>query len=326
MPAMASFDILVVGELNVDLILNRIQAFPRIGAEVLAKDMALALGSSSAIFACNAAAFGSRVAFRGKVGTDAFGDFLLASLRERRVEVDQVLRDPTSRTGATIAMSFANERAMVTFPGAMEELGLEHISEELLRRAKHLHVSSVFLQPRIQQDLHRILALAKSNGLTTSLDTQWDPFEKWDIDLYALLPLVDVFLPNESEVVALTKTKNVEDALASLRQAPNVVVVKLGREGSVARSGAGPLLRAAPFGNDQVVDAIGAGDSFDAGFVSQYIRGAPLERCLRCGNLAGALNTTAAGGTGAFSSSAQIRQVASARFGVDASELLGGQP
>ena len=313
---MKQFDILVVGELNVDLILNHIQSFPKLGTEVLAQDMVLTLGSSSAIFACNASSLGAKVAFLGKIGSDYFGNLCIDSLKARNVKTEFIIRSSDYKTGATIALNFDENRAMVTHPGAMEYLGMESITPRILDTANHMHVSSVFLQPLIKKDIIDIFKLAKKQGLTTSLDTQWDPFEKWDINLKELLPHVDVFIPNEDEILALTKKTTVEEGINSLKDFANTVVVKMGKNGSLGWS-KGQTYRAEPYLNPSVVDAIGAGDSFDAGFVTKFIKQLSLEKCLKFGNLAGAINTTAAGGTTAFSSFEKIKEIAAHKFQVN---------
>jgi sugar/nucleoside kinase (ribokinase family) len=317
---MKAHDILVMGELNVDLILDGVQSFPRLGAEVLARERTLALGSSSAIFASNAASLGARVAFLGKLGDDLFGDLVLASLQERDVDTRPIVRSRDLVTGVTVAMNFGETRAMVTHAGAMEHLSGEDLALSLLEGARHLHVSSVFLQPLVKRDILEIFGKAKRLGLTTSLDTQWDPAEKWDLPWRDLWPLVDVFLPNEDELLALTGEKSVDEALARVGPSVSTLVVKRGNQGSRALAG-GKAYVAAPFSNPHVVDAIGAGDSFDAGFVVKLLAGAPIERCLLFGNLAGALSTTAAGGTAAFSSPERIRESAWKYFGVNLSDL-----
>ena len=312
---MKPFDILVVGELNVDLILSQVQEFPRMGAEILAKDMVLTLGSSSAIFACNASTLGSKVGFVGKIGTDSFGTLVIDTLKAKNVKTVHIIRASDYKTGITVALSFGNDRAMVTYPGAMEYLSGENVTDQLLSEARHMHVSSVFLQPQIKRDIQSIFERAKKAGVSTSLDTQWDPSEKWDLDLAKLLPFVDVFIPNEDEILRLTGAASVEAAIEKLKPKANWIVVKMGTKGSIAWAN-GKMHRAEPYLNSQVVDAIGAGDSFDAGFVSQFVRGAAIEKCMRVGNLAGAINTTGAGGTGAFSSLEKVQAIARERFNV----------
>jgi len=310
------FDILVVGELNVDLILNDIAGQATIGKEILADNMALTLGSSSAIFASNISTIGASVAFLGHIGQDQFGDLVINSLKKKKVNTDYIHRSLTHQTGATIILNYGEDRAMITHPGAMNELTVSDISDQQLCSAKHLHVSSIFLQVGLLKDIHKLFARAKVCGMTTSLDIQWDPNEKWDVDFGKLLPFVDVFLPNEKEIMAITNTNDIENAVAKLRDFAKTIVVKMGNKGSKAYS-ENKMIEAAPFLNTNVVDAIGAGDSFNSGFISQFIKKGPLTKCLDYGNIMGAINTTAPGGTSAFVSKTQILETAKTIFNFD---------
>ncbi|MEO6961721.1 MAG: carbohydrate kinase family protein [Puia sp.] len=292
-------DVLVVGELNVDLILNGIGALPAIGKEILASGMTLTLGSSSAIFASNLSSLGSKVSFAGKIGNDLFGNLVLESLHEKGVNTDLIHQSDDLHTGATVVLNYQENRAMITHPGAMEHLQSHEIPKEKIVSAKHLHLSSYFLQKGMIKNMASFFREAKQCGLTTSLDPQWDPEEKWEMNLQELLPWVDVFLPNEEELLNLTRQPTVEAALDMLSAFANCVVVKLGNRGSLyVNRGERKLLPA--FHNRSVVDAIGAGDSFNAGFIHQFIQGAEPGVCQRFGNLVAAISTTAAGGTGAF--------------------------
>ena len=310
------FDVLVVGELNVDLILNGLPRMPEVGKEILADAMTLTLGSSSAIFASNLSSIGSRVAFLGKVGQDIFGDLVVQRLLAKRVDTGMVLRTAEHATGATMVLNRGEDRAMVTYLGAMEHLTMADLGPERLRTARHLHFASVFLQPGLRKDVGALFKRAKACGLTTSFDPQWDPLEQWDLNLPAILPHVDVFLPNEQEILHLTRKPTVEAAMTELSPYARTVVVKQGNLGALGMS-KGETLFSPSFLNTEVVDAIGAGDSFDAGFISRFIHGQSLEECLRFGNLVGAISTTAAGGTGAFTDQAGLRVLAKERFNHD---------
>src|SRR5688500_14588562 len=169
------FDVLVVGELNVDLILNNIEKFPVIGKEVLAHSMMLTLGSSSAIFASNLSTLGSKVVFSGMLGADDFGEYMLTSLEAKGVNTSTIVKSPKVSTGATIVLNFGEDRAMLTHQGAMSEFNLSDIPDRVFGQSKHLHVSSVFLQPALKKDIVKLYVKAKNLGLTTSLDPQWDP-------------------------------------------------------------------------------------------------------------------------------------------------------
>jgi sugar/nucleoside kinase (ribokinase family) len=310
---MKKYDVLVIGELNVDLILNQIDSFPEMGKEKLAGQMDLTLGSSSAIFASNLSSLGARVAFLGKLGDDVFGDLVISSLKSKKVGTGSIIRSSATKTGATIVLNYAEDRAMITHPGAMEHLTLDDIDDRVMQPARHLHVSSYFLQPGIKKDILTIFQRAKALGLTTSFDPQWDPHEKWDLDLKQVLPFVDVLLPNEQEILHLTGKPDLPAALADLQFNPNLVIVKMGNKGSLAYQH-GQQVMQEPFLNPRVVDAIGAGDSFNAGFIFKFIQKRPVRECLVFGNLMGAVNTTAAGGTTAFSDYKSIMSLAIDRF------------
>ena len=298
---MKVFDVIVVGELNIDIIMNGINRFPEIGKEILAESLDVTLGSSSAIFASNLSSLGSRVSFLGKIGKDEFALTVLNSLQSKGVDTSNIIQSDTLKTGATLVLNFDQDRAMVTYPGAMEDLRLKDISFENIATAHHLHFSSIFLQPGIRSDVPALFKKAKSFGLTTSIDPQWDPVEKWEVDLQELLPYVDVFLPNMSEFLALTSSKTIEAGISEIMQfAPKLtVVVKDGANGAYGWNGT-DLIHQPALLNDEVVDCIGAGDSFNAGFIHKFTQGASLKECLEYGTITGAVSTTRAGGTGAF--------------------------
>lgn len=308
------FDVIVVGEINVDLIMNKVQSFPEIGKEKFAGDMTLTLGSSAAIFANNLSILGLKVSFIGKAGNDIFGNFCKKNLSENRVDISMLYTSDEDQTGATVVLNFDDDRANITFQGAMSTLKAEDITEEMLGMGKHLHFSSYFLQPGFQDKLDELLKRAKQAGLTTSLDVQWDPTERWLFDYKKILPDVDIFMPNEAELINLIKEKSVEAALSAISDYGNVIVVKKGHRGSVL-SYKKRIIEGMPFFNKQVVDAIGAGDSFNAGFIFKFLCGADIETCQVFANLMGAVSTTAAGGTGAFKNYQQILKTAREKFG-----------
>ncbi len=310
MQTMKSREVIVVGELNADLILDGLEGkLPEVGKEIIAGSMTLTLGSSSAIFASNLSSLGAKVRFIGMVGRDLFAGLVLKSLEEKGVDTSGVIRSDAYQTGVTVACSYGNDRAMVTHPGAMEHLTASMVPEPLFRQGNHLHLSSVFLQKGIRPDLNDLFRRARESGMTTSCDPQWDPDERWDLDIRNFLPLVDVFLPNREELLHLTGAATLDDAISRVAGYARMVVVKMGDRGAGMWSG-GRMIHQPVFENPGVVDTIGAGDSFNAGFISGFIRNAPPEECLRLGALAGAINTTMAGGTAAFQGPEKVRETA----------------
>lgn len=306
---MKFFDVLVVGELNVDIILDKIQGFPVVGKEIVSKEMTMTLGSSSAIFASNLSSLGNKVGFLGKIGKDDFARTVINTLKEKKVDTENIIQSEDYQTGLTIVMNYDMDRANVTFPGAMEHLRLHEITDSQLQKAKHLHLSSVFLQTGLLSEISELFKRAKNLGLTTSMDPQWDPTEEWNLDLEELLPYMDVFMPNTEEFKHLTKCADIQSGLEKVKSYANYIIIKDGENGAHLWDGK-KLTTQPAFLNSNVIDCIGAGDSFDAGFISEYLKGGSMLHCLEFGNITGAINTTASGGTGAFKSLENVKKVA----------------
>ena len=306
-------EVIVIGELNVDIILNKIDGLPKIGKEIMAGSMSVTLGSSSAIFASNLSSLGIEVAFIGKIGNDNFAEVVLGSLKGRKVDTSHILRSDSLSTGATIVLNYDQDRANITYPGAMDDLRLHDIDFKYLEKASHMHFSNCFMQPGIRQDLVALFRKSKEMGLTTSFDTQWDPEEKWDLPLEALLPYVDLFLPNIKEFEFLTRSSSVEEGIRKIKPFANKIIIKNGSDGALGWDGS-ELISQPAFKNDKVIDCIGAGDSFNAGFIADFIKKAPFRKCLETGALTGAINTTMSGGTGAFENREMVSKIAKERF------------
>jgi sugar/nucleoside kinase (ribokinase family) len=288
------FDILVAGEINPDLILTDPQLEPRFGqTEILVQDAALTPGSSSVIFACGAARMGLKVAFIGVVGDDLFGHFMLDAMQARGVDTSHVIIDPTRKTGFTVILNRITDRGMLTYFGAIDALTVNQISDDLLAQARHLHIASYFLQTNLQPGLPDLFHRARSSGLTTSLDTNWDPDEKWT-GVQDILNLTNVFLPNENEVIALAGLPEVNPAAQKLAANSEIVAVKMGGDGELAIQG--DAVVQAPAIPVKIVDTVGAGDTFDSGFIYGFLQGWPLEKSLKLGIACGSLSTQKSGG------------------------------
>lgn len=291
---MKPFDLLVAGEINPDLILSG-DVVPVFGqVEKLVERAALTVGSSSVIFACGAARLGLRVAFVGVCGDDVFGWFMLEEMGKRGVDISHVIRVPNGQTGLTVILNTTADRAMLTHAGLIAALRADHLPDDLLAQAHHLHIASYFLQTALQPDLPDLFRRARALGLTTSLDTNWDPAEQWT-GVRELLPLTSVFLPNHAEARALTGEDDPRAAASALARAGGIVAVKLGADGALGVQG--DQVVHVPSIPVRVVDTVGAGDTFDAGFVYGFLQGWDLDTCLRLGAVCGALSTEKPGGT-----------------------------
>jgi len=289
-----TLDILVAGEINPDLILSG-DVVPEFGqVEKLLDSATLVIGSSSAIFACGAARLGLQVAFIGVCGDDIFGRFMLDEMQKRNVNIENVIRVPGGSTGLSVILNQETDRAILTHPGMITALRAEDVTDLLLRQTRHIHVASYFLQIALQSGLPNLFQRAKAFGLTTSLDTNYDPSEKW-VGFDELLSVTNVFLPNEKEAVSLAGEANVDLAVSKLGSRVEALAVKLGAIGALGVQG-GQMVRVASIPVN-VIDTVGAGDSFDAGFLYGYLHDWELEKSLRLACVCGALSTQKAGGT-----------------------------
>jgi sugar/nucleoside kinase (ribokinase family) len=228
------------------------------------------------------------------VGDDLFGEWMRARLGDRGVALDGVIVDPSEPTGLTVVLSRPDDRAILTHPGTIAGLHAGLVDPALLREARHVHVSSFYLQQRLTPDLPRLFREARERGTTTSLDPNWDPSGAWDGGLAEVLAHTDVFLPNAAEAVRIAGTDDVEDAARRLARSAALVVVKRGSDGALAARD-GNVTTASGIAVDPE-DATGSGDAFDAGFLASWLTGDSLERSLAVANACGALSTRALGG------------------------------
>ena len=295
---MKRFDVSVVGELNSDMILYGLPQTLEPEREHLAADFSMTLGSSSAIFAHNLALLGSRVGFTSAIGDDPLGKFCVGRLRESGVDVSEVKVLAGKATGVTVILPLAKQRRILTYLGTTLDLQFAHLDLNYLRSASHFHLSSFFLLRALRPRIPELFSQMKESGLTTSLDTNDDPEDLWADDVKSALKSVDIFLPNEREACKLARTADVQSALDVLSELVPIVVVKCGPEGAIARRGKDQFR--APCMPVEPVDTVGAGDSFNAGFLHKFILRANLEACLEYGNAVAALSTTRAGGTEAL--------------------------
>src|SRR5271170_1289752 len=261
---MTSLDVTIAGEINLDLVLYGLPKEMPVERELLATNFKVTLGSSSAILAHNLASLGLATGFTTRIGPDELGRLALERLAESGVDLSSVVHaDDGVNTGITVLLQHGSERHILTYPGTMAVMSRSDLDIDYLASARHFHLSSLFLQQGLQADLPALFRELKLRGLTISLDTNDDPSNRWDGVLSELLPLVDILLPNKQELCRMTRQDDVTKALASLTGITPIIAVKCGSEGAIVqventRTNVAALLI-------EVVDTIGAGDSFNAG-------------------------------------------------------------
>lgn len=287
------FSILAVGEVNIDLILSGIPHIPEFGTEVLAKGLSQHLGGCTANFAVFCARLLENVAMVSHVGRDDLGRFLVSELSRLGVCTDYVTYHNELSTGITLSLSGQDDRAFVTHLGTIDSVHAEDVSDELLAQSSHLHVGSYFMQSKLREGIKGLFERARQAGVTISLDTGYDPAEEWDAGIHEVLPLVDVFLPNEVEASNISGEEDVEAAARKLAGKVPLVIVKRGLEGCTAVQD-DEIVRVPGYEVD-VVDTTCCGDAFNAAFLGCWRQGKVLRHCLRQANAAGAIIATGPG-------------------------------
>lgn len=300
--------VLVVGDANIDLIL-RGDVVPRFGqVEQLIERADAVLGGSGAIVAAGLARLGVPVSLVAAIGDDAFGAMTVEFLR--RVGVGTAhLRVTEEPTALSVILSAPGDRAILTLLGALPSLTAAE-SIAAVAGAGWVHAASPFLTGSAGW-LPELFAAAHDAGAGTSLDTNWDPAERWDGVADALAG-TDVLLPNRAELLALAAAivgeSASEDPARALSALGPRVVVKDGAEGGFSRDRHGASAAAHGL-RVEVVDTTGAGDSFDAGYLAAIAHGIEAERKrLTWAAATGSLSVRAAGGTGGQPSLAELRE------------------
>jgi sugar/nucleoside kinase (ribokinase family) len=259
------------------------------GATTWVESIEQHLGGNGASTSYTLGILGIPVRLIGMVGADSFGDAVLARLAAAGVDLTGVRRSEAP-TPTTVALVKHNgDRALLNHLGSSAEMFLEPAAwPREFAGSSHYHLGSPFGMARMLPHQPEILRLARDAGLTTSIDTHWDPTGGWLKNLAACLPHTDILFVNQDEARMLTGSAAPERAAACLRQkGARTVVLKLGREGCAVFG---------PEGDCQcrgfavpVVDTTGAGDSFVGGFLAARARGFGWAEAARFANAVAAM-------------------------------------
>ena len=291
-----TIDVLTYADLCVDAVIDVNGLSLSFGQkEQISRDYNLTMGGSCSIFAHQTASLGLRTAIVGRMGLDPMGKFLLEEHQKSSIITDHIILDDTIKTCVSFCLTRGNDRAIITSGDSITAVTETDIDYEQLASAKHLHIGSFFLLKNLQPHWKNIITAIKENGGTVSLDMNWDPEEKWN-SITELLPMIDIFFPNEQEALSITNESNLERAVKALTPIVATLIIKKGPEGADLYTKDGkwhePAVDYKPF-----KDAIGAGDSFAGGFIYGFLTGRPPKDCLRIGSICGSLSTSETGGT-----------------------------
>ena len=292
------FDICIAGETNLDLILYGVPEEMPSDFRLVGSNFRATLGGASAILAHNLAALGTRVAFISQVGDDDMGEIAIKRLSQSGLDVSHVVSRPGFNTGINFLVPHRKHSHTFTYPGVMSQMTIADLDLDWLGTSHHFHLSSLFLHPALHSGLPALFDYLKLKDVCISLDPGDDPSGKWAGVMDSLLDKVDLLLPSQAAVTQITGKRTVEEALDALASRIPLIVVKCGSRGALVQNGRQRgWVASLPA---KSVDTIGAGDSFNAGFLSFYLKNEEPLRAAAMGNVTEAMSTLRPGGIEAF--------------------------
>jgi ribokinase len=269
----------VVGNLNIDLILRGLRSLPAWGQEVEGSSHMSAVAGQAGCLGLALGHVGVPVDVISGVGDDGPGREIIATLAHAGVGTDRVAVVKGQRTGLSIALVREDgERAFVSDFAASRRVDAALVRRHWagVAQARFMCLVGVFNLPCFDlREASDLLADARQEGVRTVLDTGWDPQQWAGATIDAVLDMlgeVDVFLPNLDEAEVLTGLRDPVRAATSLcARGASTVVIKCGAAGSHGMH-AGEAFHVPSF-PATVYDAVGAGDSFNAGFIAGLMAG-----------------------------------------------------
>jgi len=289
---------LVIGDLNIDLVLNELKGFPELGKEIVARNHFIDIGGSGGIFSAVLSELGINTYIISKISNDFLGQFLISKLKDYGVNTDKLVIKESNETGITINLSYKKDKYQISSLNLVSSLNADEVMFENIEDMGHVHFSSYYMMKNLKADYVKLINDIKRNykNVILSLDTNDDPENKWGEEIYRILRNIDIFLVNKREALKITKESNIKDALNKLSRVIKTVVIKLGSEGYIARDGENYYI------GDQLSvnfkDSTGAGDNFDSGFIYGYIDNLNIEKSLKIANICGAKSVEYLGGVG----------------------------
>jgi sugar/nucleoside kinase (ribokinase family) len=301
------FDLLAVGRPSVDVIFSGLSQWPRLGLDVDAEALATCAGTS---FNTPAAAhrLGLRVGYVSLVGNDPWSQIVLREFATEGLPTDFLQVADHSLAFVSVALNQNHDRGFVTFyePAPGDDVELARRAKDVLSSvpARHFHTYA-------GEEPAELIALARNRGMTVSLDAWGGPF--WDLPaaLGDVISEADILLANEAEALAMVGEQDLRTAIQRLAELCRCVVVKRGQRGAAAMMG-GEFVDVPPE-PAHVLDATGAGDCFNAGFLYGWLAGRSLTECVVLANICGARAVQAFGGYRGCPSGDELRRLAATR-------------
>lgn len=280
---------LVIGDINIDFAIHSHQ-YPVEGGEAHAEQADFRLGGSGCITALCLHLLGQPAALAANMGEDVFAQFAGEHICTSGLDDSLVRKLPEEQTGFfMILVTPGGQRTMFGNRGAN---AVPVDAEKLISRLPefgHLHVSGYSILGSAQfEAVSRVMAAAKSSGLTVSFDPGVCTSEQAAEKVLGLLKNVDYFLPSQDELALLVRDMEFAEQIETLIELGcKAVVLKQGKEGAhyfeAGFSASAPVVKDT---EKPIIDTTGAGDCFNAGFLNAFLNGSTPEDALKAANRA----------------------------------------
>ncbi len=287
------YDVVSIGDANIDLIVAGSDQMPLPGQEVFVKNMLIHIGGGAALFSMALAKMGLKVAFNGVLGSDYYGRFILDEFSELNIDTSYIRQSEHNNTGISIAINPEQDRSFITYMGSNAEVRMEDLNENSMRYGRHVHLTG-YQGSRNHDAYIQMIKKIKSFGATISFDVGWDDSGEWYSGIFEIMSEVDIFFLNELEALHYTGCSEIRESINQMSQHAEHLVVKMGSRGAVSVQNHHMVYRSAY--TITAVDTTGAGDSFNAGYMYGVLTGHDTGECLQYGNACGALSVSAYGG------------------------------
>jgi len=292
---------LVIGDLNIDLILNRIEGFPKIDHEIIAEDYDVVIGGSGGIFTAVLSMLGIKTAIISTIGNDMFGKSLTSKLKENNASVSRLIINEKEKTGITIYLSYDSGKSQTSSVKLIKNLKFNDFTLKDLSSIEHVHFSSYYVMDSLRESYVEIIKKIKSQSkeITFSMDTNDDPSNEWKRKIYKIFDHIDILFLNKREALNISREQNIKKAISRLSRYVEKVVIKAGKEGYFAKiDGKDYRGFCQNKKNKNFLDSTGAGDNFDAAFIFGFLNNIETSKTLRFADYCAEKSVEYSGGVG----------------------------
>ena len=292
---MKTFDLTVLGEVAIDVILAGVQEVPK-SWSTLGRTKAAGIftaGSAGYVAQCYSK-LGGRAAIVGRIGDDEIGRMVLEGFQQSNVSTRYLMVDKRARTEVSTVLVY-NDGNKASIVNEIPSLDSRFLDSTFVEKTRALHIGGYLLVPSLWgNNIRRLLRRATRENVVICLDPQMSATGQWSKAFQGVFEHVHVLLLDEVEAIRISKKKRLVDAIEYLhRNGVQTVAVKAGRKGCVV-SGGGKLYTVRGL-RPRVISTIGAGDAFDAAFIYGVLRNWPLRKLAEFSNTAASLSTTQLG-------------------------------